>query len=93
MSELVRTSQKSLKSSSSSLAVTVGTASCQYTRLRCDAALIAHASARKASRFASGSLSLEHWLGKNGGDGLFDLKGSISDTLKTLRIRYQSNFC
>ena len=54
MSELVRTSQKSLKSSSSSLAVTVGTASCQYTRLRCDAALIAHASARKASRFPLG---------------------------------------
>ena len=82
MSELVRTSRtspKSLNSSSSSLAVTVGTASCdgQYTRLLCDAALIAHASARKASRFASGSLSLEHWLEKNDGDGLFGLKGSI----------------
>ena len=81
MSELVRTSrtsQKSLNSPSSSLAVTVGTASCdgQYTRLLCDAALMAHALVRKASRFAFGSLSLEHWLGKNGGDGLFDLKAA-----------------
>ena len=79
MSELVRTSQKSLNSFSSSLAVTVGTASCQYTRLRCDAALITHASACKASRFASGSLSLEHWLVKNGGEGLFSLKDSIRE--------------
>ncbi len=49
-------------------------------RLHCAAAavLIAHASTT-LPRFASGSLSLEHWLGRDDGDGLSGSEGSVRD--------------
>ena len=32
---------------------------------------------RNLAQFASGSLSLEHWLGRDGGDGLSGSEGSV----------------
>ena len=54
----------------------------KYTRLRCAAALIAHASAmlpRSGAWFTSRSLSLEHLLGRDGGNALSSSEGSVGE--------------